>query len=133
MKKRWITMVLPIIALCLEILFKGAVLHYASPYEKITEYYSYFSLIPYGYANFGPLITAVLTCVLIVLSVVFFISGAAVLSKILMGVSIAAVITSMLPLLYGADYVTVVGILISVCMVIEMILSIFFSYRWKAK
>ena len=51
--------VLPAITIALEILPLGAVCIFApSPTERVKETFSYFSPIPFGYANFAPLITA---------------------------------------------------------------------------
>ena len=61
------------IALIFELLPNGVVLRFMNPEgEPWVRTYSYFSLVPYGYANFGPLIAAVLTCVLIILTIVVF-------------------------------------------------------------
>lgn len=43
--------------------------------ERVTNYYSSFSLVPLGNANFAPFVTGILTCLLIV------ITGAGVLMK----------------------------------------------------
>ena len=49
----------------------GAVCTFAiSPTERVRETFSYFSLIPFGYANFAPLITAILTVVVLLLSLI---------------------------------------------------------------
>ena len=56
--------VLPALTIVLELLPLGAVCIFAtSPTERVKETFSYFSLIPFGYANFAPLITAILTVV----------------------------------------------------------------------
>ena len=39
-----------------------------SPTERVKETFSYFSLTPFGYANFAPLITATLTVAIFLLS-----------------------------------------------------------------
>ena len=63
--------VLPAITIALEILPLGAVCIFApSPTERAKETFSYFSPIPFGYANFAPLITAVLTVVILLLSLI---------------------------------------------------------------
>ena len=50
------------VALILEILPVGAVMVFAtSPSERFMEVYSYFSLLPLGYANFAPMLTGILT------------------------------------------------------------------------
>lgn len=68
MKKRAYTLlILPVVAIVLEALPYGAVLNFADESQTYRETFSYFSLTPYGYANFGPLIAAVLTCVALLL------------------------------------------------------------------
>ena len=53
--------------LVLELLPNGVVLNFANPEgAPWRKTYSYFSLTPFGYANFGPFITSVLTCILII-------------------------------------------------------------------
>ena len=59
------------IALILEILPIGAVMVFAtSPTKQNIEVYSYFSLLPVGYANFTPLLTGILTILIILLGVI---------------------------------------------------------------
>ena len=60
-----------IVILVLELLPYGAVLHFGNPEgEPLRETFSYFDMTPYGYANFGPFITAILTFVLLVISII---------------------------------------------------------------
>ena len=48
--------VFPALTIVLEALPLGAVCTFApSPTERVRETFSYFSLIPFGYANFAPL------------------------------------------------------------------------------
>ena len=59
------------VALVLEILPIGAVMVFAAgPGERITEVYSYFSLLPLGYAHFTPMLTGIGTIASLVLGVV---------------------------------------------------------------
>lgn len=59
-----LTVLLPVVALFLESLPHGAVLVFKDfPDGTIRTTYSYFSPTPWGYANFPPGITALLTCV----------------------------------------------------------------------
>ncbi len=113
-KKHWIPLVLSIIALVLELLPYGAVLHFAEPEGSIRRTYSYFSLIPYGYANIGPLITAFLTCMLLALDIVYALSKADKFAKYIRIVSIIAVVASLMPLMFGLRYFTFVAVLITV-------------------
>ena len=62
MKKYKITLLVSVIvSIVLEALPYGAVCNFATPEKTIRQTFSYFSLTPFGYANFGPFITACLT------------------------------------------------------------------------
>ena len=117
MKKKLIVLGILLCALVLEILPYGAVCNFANPegppYRKT---YSYFSLTPYGYANFAPLITAVLTCVLllVVLIAIIFKKGIGGKAAILAGLT---AVISLCPMLYGLDDYSIVGAGISVCLI----------------
>lgn len=117
MKKKLITLCLLLCTLVLEILPYGAVCNFWNPEgppHRAT--YSYFSMIPYGYAHFSPLITAVLTCVLllVVLIAIVFKKELGKKTSILAGI---ASILSLCPLLYGIDYFSIVGALISLTLI----------------
>lgn len=83
--------------------------------------FSYFSTIPYGYANFAPLITAILTSVLLVMFVVYVFNNNSELYKRIKGVSIAAAIVSFMPLLRGFENYSVTGFAISVVLLVVCI------------
>ena len=123
MKKRFMYLILPIITLILEILPYGAVLNFANPEgEPFRETFSYFSMMPFGYANFAPLITAIMTCVILVMLVLFCFKGKenmAMKAKYVTGV---AMVISFGPLLYGVKSFSVVGLLISLSLIAEYIL-----------
>ena len=77
----------------------------ASPEEDIPYYVTYapyFSLLPFGYANFGPLFTAVLTAVAFILSIIRLFFRSRKLSAAAFVLSIIALVTSVMPLLFGA-------------------------------
>ena len=66
--KKVCLVVLPALTIVLESLPLGAVCIFAtSPTERVKETFSYFSLTPFGYANFAPLITAILTVAIFLL------------------------------------------------------------------
>ena len=114
--------VLPALTIVLELLPFGAVCIFAtSPTERVKETFSYFSLTPFGYANFAPLITATLTVAIFLLSL-FSLKKKGVL-KALFVLSIITVVISLLPLMYGLNYYTLVGAFITVTLVIESILA----------
>ena len=76
MKKRFLYLILPIITLILEALPYGAVCVFASsPTERLRETFSYFDLTPFGYANFAPLFTAIITCLIFILLMIYCIKG----------------------------------------------------------
>ena len=114
--------VLPALTIVLELLPLGAVCIFAtSPTERVKETFSYFSLTPFGYANFAPLITATLTVAIFLLSL-FSLKKKGVL-KALFVLSIITVVISLLPLMYGLNYYTLVGAFITATLVIESILA----------
>ena len=116
MKKKFIMLCTTLIALILEILPYGAVCNFANPEgEPWRRTYSYFDLTPFGYANFAPFITAILTCALIILMVVSLIIKKQMRTPIL-AVSAIATVLSLAPLLYGIRFFSVVGAFITVAL-----------------
>ena len=110
--------VLPAITIALEILPLGAVCIFApSPTERAKETFSYFSPIPFGYANFAPLITAVLTVVILLLSLISLKKNGVFNSMFVL--SIITAVISLLPLVYGLSYFTFVGALITMALVLH--------------
>ena len=126
MKKRAIYLILPIITLILEFLPYGAVCNFANPEgEPWRQTFSYFDLTPFGYANFAPLLTAITTCVIFAFVLTYLITGksrAITVTKVLICVCIAL---SLCPLLYGVNFFSVVGALITVSLVVELLLVCF--------
>lgn len=120
MKKRLLYLMLPIITLLLEILPYGAVCNFEGEHWRKT--YSYFDLTPFGYANFAPLITAAITCVILVLLLIYLFTNKhsfVTVTKVLLCVGIAV---SLCPLLYGISFFSVVGALITLCLIGEVLL-----------
>lgn len=114
--------VLPALTIVLETLPLGVVCIVApSPSERVKETFSYFSLIPFGYANFAPFITALLTVAILLLALVSLKKNS--VFKALLVLSIIAVVTSLLPLMYGLDCYTLVGFFITIALVAECVLA----------
>mgnify|MGYP007103643245 FL=1 len=112
--------VLPVLTILLEALPLGAVCIFApSPTERITETFSYFSLIPFGYANFAPLITAILTVVILLLSLISLKKDS--VFNALFVLSIITAIISLMPLMYGLNNYSLVGAFITIALVTESI------------
>ena len=123
MKKRFLYLLLPIITLILEILPYGAVCIFAtSPTETIRETFSYFDLIPFGYANFAPLLTAIITCLVFVLLLIFCIKGNVRMAVIAKNMLYVAIVISLGPLVYGIEYFSLVAGLITLSLVAELLL-----------
>lgn len=126
MKKRLLCIVFPAIALILEILPYGAVCNFAvSPEATQRKTFSYFSLVPYGYANFTPFITALITCVVFALLLVYCFNCKRSVVKaagILVGVG---AVVSFGQLLLGLNYISLVSVLISLALIAEFILLCF--------
>lgn len=122
-KNRFLCLILPVLTIILELLPYGAVLNFAVPEgEPLRETYSYFSLTPFGYANFAPFLTAVITCVIFLLLVIYCITGrrgTAVSAGIILCVCTAL---SLAPLMFGIRNFSIVGALITASLVAELLL-----------
>ena len=111
------------VILVLELLPYGAVLNSGHPEgEPFRATFSYFDLTPYGYANFGPFITAILTCVLLVLSIINLLVETGKIKTIIKIVSLIAFVISLAPLLVNCY--SVLGGAISVLLLLVFIISL---------
>ncbi len=125
-RRKIIVLCLLAITIVLELLPYSAVLVFGNPDGmRNRTTFSYFSTIPYGYANFAPLITAILTLVLLVMFIAYLFSNDNALYNKIRGVSIAAVIVSFMPLLRGFENYSVTGfaistVLVVVCVVLQL-------------
>ena len=114
------------VALVLEMLPIGAVMVFAtSSTERTIEVYSYFSMLPVGYANFAPLLTGILTILIILLGVIalFRFDKAASIRRTIFVCSIISLLFSIVPVfLFGtvgmtaASYAVSCAILLSICL-----------------
>ena len=123
MKKKIITLALLLSALVLEILPYGAVCNFANPEgppHRVT--YSYFSMIPYGYGDFGPLITAILTCIMLIIIVISILIKKD-WNKSIRVISVIATLTSLAPLMFGISNFSIVGTMISACILATFVIS----------
>ena len=123
MKKRFVYLVLPIITLILEVLPYGAVCIFASsPTDRIRETFSYFDLTPFGYANFAPFLTALITCLIFILLLIYWLKGNVVFAIKAKNILYVAAVMSLGPLVFGLSYFSVVGALITTCLIAELLL-----------
>lgn len=126
MKKRICALIAPLIALILECLPNGAILRFAvvsseEGMSALVKTYSYFSLTPFGYANFGPLLTAILTCVLLLTLVLACVVRKAIVLNIAGVVCAVSIVTSLMPLMFGFSYFSLIGGAISLLLVLETV------------
>lgn len=109
-----------VIVLILEILLYGAVLNFSNPEgEPWRKTFSYFSMTPFGYANFGPFITAILSCVMSVLLLVYLLKQTPKCLVVCKVLSVIATVTSLMPLMFGLSAFSIVGVMIFLLLVAE--------------
>ena len=122
--RKYICLMVIIAVVILELLPYGAVLNFGNPDgEPFRETFSYFSLTPFGYANFAPFITAVLSVVILLHIFVAIICKTKNLWK---GVSLEAAtasIISLFPVAYGFESYSGIGFAITILLVVLFFLS----------
>ncbi len=115
--KKWFSVFFALATLILECLPWGAVLRFANPEgEPWRKTFSYFSPIPFGYANFSPLLTAVLTVFLVIFCLMNLRLAKKKIKKTALVLSVIATVLSLCPLLYGVSYLSPIGIAITLCL-----------------
>ncbi len=118
-KDRWFdiaSLIFACSALALETIPLGAVLVFANgPGERVAKTFSYFSLIPFGYANFWPFITALLTVATAALLAVSVLKKAPApkLRNAAFLLNVFALLFSFLPLMFGWEYMNSVSYAVS--------------------
>ena len=128
MKKKWFSyLIAPVITLILELLPYGAVCNFAQPAADgtighIRALYSYFDMLPFGYANFAPFMTAILSCVILLLLLVHCFADKPQALSAAKKLLYVAVVLSLCPLLLGIRYFSVVGALITASLLAELFL-----------
>lgn len=105
------------IALVLEILPIGVVMIFAtSPTERTIEIYSYFSLLPVGYANITPMLTGIFTAAIILLGIItlFKFDKASKIKNAIFICSTISLLFSVVPLfLFGTEGMTAASYAVS--------------------
>ena len=135
MKKTVLTVflfLLPLAALILEVLPYGAVLVFGTQgaggeIEAIRTLTSYFDPLLIGYANFGPPLAFFLTCALLLCGIALLFKTEACLA--LSVIAVFAFTASILPLIYGISYLSVLGIAVSLLLGAEAVLA---HIMWRA-
>lgn len=110
------------VLLALEAMPCSAVLHFAADTETVISYFSYFDPTPFGYAVFGPLITALLTVVLAIELAVLIFKNINWLRRASAVTSVAMSVASLSPVLLGVRYMTNVSWCISIVAICTSVL-----------
>ena len=119
--KKFSLLICPLMILILELLPFGVVLNFANPEgEPFRETFSYFSLTPFGYANFGPFITAILSCILLISVIIYLFKGKLKKFSIILGIIACAI--SLSPLLFGLQFYSVIAGIITFLLGLEVML-----------
>ena len=118
-----------IVSIILEALPYGAVCNFATPEKTIRTLFSYFDLTPFGYANFGPFLTACLTCIMLLLAVLMLVSTKTLINNAAGIIAAIAIVTSLMPLMFGVSYYSVTGGIISALMMIQFVIIMIIKKR----
>lgn len=128
MKNRLKYLILPVVTLVLEILPYGAVLNFmipstteGAPAGRFRELYSYFELTPFGYGNFAPLITAVISCIVLLLVIIYCLTGKQILIIKAKNILYVCTAFSLCPLVLGISFFSFVGALITASLIAELL------------
>ena len=126
MKKRLLYLILPIITLILEILPYGAVCNFANPNgAPWRKTFSYFDLTPFGYANFSPFFTAIVTLIILVLLIIYCITANHKIAVVARNILFTSIVLSLGPLVFGIDYFSIIGAFITLSLTAQLILMLF--------
>lgn len=122
--KKWISVIAIVClaaALVMEILPIGAVLVFAAgPDERIKESFSYFSLTPFGYANFFPLFAGIATAAAVLCCLIGILFEKEKLKNTAFILNISALIFSLLPFLMSRDYMNLFSWIISLLLLLAL-------------
>jgi len=119
-----------IIIIVLEALPLGVIMYFSTgPGNETKETFSYFSVLPVGYANVGPFITAIFSCILFVLTAAYAVSENKKFIKIISIACPIAILTSALPLMFGMRSISIINIIVTGCFILMFVVSRCICYR----
>lgn len=122
--RKYICLIVIIAVVILELLPYGAVLNFGNPDgEPFRQTFPYFSLTPFGYANFAPFITAVFSVVILLHIVAAIICKSKDLWKGVRVESATASVISLFPVAYGFESYSGIGFAITILLVTLFFLS----------
>ena len=126
-KRTFVLLAIAVTILSLELLPYGAVLEFAHMSPDLTlsyyeQHFSYFDPMVYGHGHFGPLLTAILTCILAVITVITVFFDDRAVRIALRVVSVLTLLFSLTPMLTGCY--SPVGMAISALLLVTCIISL---------
>lgn len=132
MKKRFLLLILPISAIILELIPGGVIMRFATPPGEppVFEYCSYFSLLPFGYGNIMPLLTALITCAVFIMLLVYCVKESDFLLNCSRGFLCGGIFFSVLSYtLFGSENITLIGVSITALLAAELLVLLFVKKR----
>ena len=123
MKKKVTLLILSCLVLFLEIIPFGAALHTgAEPTHD--QFVSFFHLAPFADGNFAPSIVAILSVVLLIASIVYFVISDKRLQQILFFIACVAMLLAFAPLFYCLECYNLISCaIVLILFIITMILA----------
>lgn len=106
---RFLIVLLPVLVLLMTAMPECALIRAIAEdgVEEILEYYSGFSVQPVHNGCIGPLLTGLISGLILIVAAAYLLRGSKKLCRTLVGMSVVAVITSLIPLL--ADSMTAIN------------------------
>lgn len=95
--------------------------------KKVTSYFSYFSPMPFGYGNWFPIITAILSIVIVVLLIISFKKNVIKSIQVFFGIIVAASLLSWIVF----DAFSIIGLTVFALHIIAFAIQIIQSIRVK--
>ena len=124
MKKRklihLLLIVLPVAAVILTGLPNAVKMKFASPDGPIYQYVSGFSLLPVGYALWGPMASGIGSGILAILGIIIAVKENDILRKCMLGFAVTSVVMSLTTAVLGC--MTVIGGTVTALLAIETVL-----------
>ena len=121
--RRFLQILFTAAALALEIFTRAAVMVFVpEPGKHVRTMYAYFSPVPFGCGMFPPLITAILTVILLILGFAALKNKRAQIALCVLAP--AAFIASLLSLLYGLRYYSLLAGCISLALLLGAVFAI---------
>lgn len=130
MKRKSAMTLISFLVIVLEIIPTGVVCLFSDDNGvTIKKTFSYFDLTPYAYGDFAPFITALLSCLTLILCIVYCLRGRRSINSAIAIFSLFAAFISVIPIIYE-DY-TIVGVIISAGLMTTFTLSVLEKRRFK--